>query len=608
MTAQVTQLRVGDENFLVTSMIDRCPRSMMLRELVRNAIEAAQTAPAGEGRVEISGIEIEGAMKLAIWNSGRGMDAAELFRMCDIASSIRKENRLDQNFGMGAKVASLPSNRHGMRYRSCREGRVCEVMIGSRDGVYGRLRRVLEGSDALHDVLDVTEEALAEGRSPEQDWTEVVLLGNHAAQHTLSDPYDGEPRMPPYWIAEELQKKFFRLPHDIPVILHESANISGELHRFRSVAERLAGHYTRHQRVMIEHGVALHYVHDGFLEGDPSRTRASLGAPYFVHGFAGLVHKDEIYDISWHQDWLHMGPVYGIPFCGRNVSVFVEFPPDHPILPDGYRQFVRHREGLQGQLFLREYASRIHANRPQWLIDLIQRHAPDSAASDEVSANLGRLLRELRVPRRLREIGAPAGPPEQAPEQEPSERAAPEQASAEQEPEAAPQDPPAADEPPEQDPAAARHERQEQPDETEFEAAPQIIMLRDAAEVQARAVVDRGARYYGETHQLFVNCLYPAVEAMRAALEREFGWTEDQETVRASAQRSAEQSMVERVGRMLVFALAKQGSWSDWEMSYSLSTPALTMAADDYHQSLPGARAALRASLRLRQLADAADR
>ena len=610
MTAQITQLRVGDENFLVTSMIDRCPRSMMLRELVRNAVEAAQTAPPGEGRVEISGIEIEGAMKLAIWNSGRGMDPEELFRMCDIASSIRKENRLDQNFGMGAKVASLPSNRHGMRYRSCHEGRVCEVMIGSRGGVYGRLRRVLEGSDSLHDVLDVTEEALAEGRSLEQDWTEVVLLGNHAAQHTLSDPYDGEPRMPSYWIAEELQKKFFRLPHDIPLILHETANISGELHRFRSVAERLGGHYTRHERVPIEDGVTLHYVHDGLLEGDPSRTRASLGAPYFVHGFAGLVYKDEIYDISWHQEWLHMGPVYGIPFCGRNVSVFVEFAPDHPILPDGYRQFVRHREGLQAQLFLREYASRIHANRPQWLIDLIQRHAPDSTLSDEISASLRRLLRELRVPRRLREISPPARPPEQVSEQvseqapeQVSEPAAPEQAG-EGAPEAAlPQDQPASAQPDRND-AADRYERDEQPDDTEFEAAPQIIMLRDETEAQARGVADRGARYYGETHQLFVNCLYPAVEAMRTTLEREFGWTEDQQTVHASAQRSAEQSLVERVGRMLVFALAKQGSWSDWEMSYSLSTPALTMAADDYHQSLPAARAALRASLRLRQLTD----
>ena len=30
----ITKLRVGDEDFLVASMIERCPKSMMLRELV----------------------------------------------------------------------------------------------------------------------------------------------------------------------------------------------------------------------------------------------------------------------------------------------------------------------------------------------------------------------------------------------------------------------------------------------------------------------------------------------------------------------------------------------------------------------------------------------
>ena len=32
--------------------------------------------------------------KLAIWNTGPGMDAAELYRMCDLASSIRKQKGL----------------------------------------------------------------------------------------------------------------------------------------------------------------------------------------------------------------------------------------------------------------------------------------------------------------------------------------------------------------------------------------------------------------------------------------------------------------------------------------------------------------------------------
>ena len=43
----ITRLRVGNEDFLVAAMIERCPKSMMIRELLQNALEAAQSAPDG---------------------------------------------------------------------------------------------------------------------------------------------------------------------------------------------------------------------------------------------------------------------------------------------------------------------------------------------------------------------------------------------------------------------------------------------------------------------------------------------------------------------------------------------------------------------------------
>ncbi|WP_428376077.1 ATP-binding protein [Lichenicoccus sp.] len=608
MNSQVTQLRVGDESFLVASMIDRCPKSMMLRELVRNAIEAAQTAPDGARRVELSGIVVDGAGKLAIWNTGRGMTADELFRMCDIASSIRKQNSLEQNFGMGAKVASLPSNRCGMRYRSCREGRVHEVLIGQRNGVYGRLKREVPGRDGLHDVLDVTVQAEADGRSLLHDWTEVVLLGNRVGQDTLSDPYDGAPGMVAYWVAEELAKKFFRLPDDVEVILHPGATVAAASFRFRSIAERLGAGYDRYESVTAGDGIVVHYIFDGFLPGSETQTCAGAGMPYFVHGAAGLVHRDEVYDLAWNQDWLHLGPVFGIPFCGRNISVFVEFPDDFAVLPDGYRQFLRHRDGLQQQVSLRAYAALVAGHRPAWLVALIQQHAPDSAVSPEITAALAQLLRDLRVPRRTRPVPRP-GPIAATPA---ADAQAPADAAAVPEPEPSPPGDDAAPGEPGSTAAAAepaapevqaREEVEEvETDEDDFEPAPQIVMLREPTEVAARGLAERGARYYPETHQLFVNCLYAAVPAMQSVIEREFGWALDQGTVRRHALHSAEQSLVERVGRMLVFALSKHATWAGWEMGHALSTQALTLAADDHHQSLPAARAALRAALRLRQL------
>jgi len=106
---EVTALEVADEDFLVASLIERCPKTMMIRELMMNAIEAARLAPESKRRIEISAEQVDGTAKLAIWNTGPGMDAAELLLVSNIASSIGKEKSLTGNFGMGAKVASLPS-------------------------------------------------------------------------------------------------------------------------------------------------------------------------------------------------------------------------------------------------------------------------------------------------------------------------------------------------------------------------------------------------------------------------------------------------------------------------------------------------------------------
>ncbi|WP_312733594.1 ATP-binding protein [Brevundimonas sp.] len=189
---QISPLKIDDTDFLVASTIERCPKTMMIRELVRNAIEAAEQDESGQGSVEFSAIKQSGAAKLVIWNTGPGMSADELYAMCDLASSIGKEKGLDANFGMGAKVASLPSNKLGLRYRSCRAGRVSQVVLGYRDGMYGRLKEHLENGD-VEEVLDVTEDATISGRDCSKDWTEVVLFGNRVDQDTARDPFDGNP-------------------------------------------------------------------------------------------------------------------------------------------------------------------------------------------------------------------------------------------------------------------------------------------------------------------------------------------------------------------------------------------------------------------------------
>jgi hypothetical protein len=260
-TNAVTALEVADEDFLVASLIERCPKTMMVRELMMNALEAATSAPDNRRLVEISAIEMDGAEKLAVWNTGPGMDAAELMKISNIASTLGKEMSLTGNFGMGAKVASLPSNQRGMRYRSCKNGHVHEVILCKRDGVYGRLRRFHPDTGEYLEVVDVTELAADAGRSLSEDWTEVVLLGNEPQQDTVKDPYNGDPQQDAQWLATYLYHRFYRLPDGVKVTLLKGTNKLDGNRQFEPIPARLR-YFEKYETVALPNGVKLHYLYD----------------------------------------------------------------------------------------------------------------------------------------------------------------------------------------------------------------------------------------------------------------------------------------------------------------------------------------------------------
>ena len=76
-----TPILIDDVDFLVSTTIERCPRTMMVRELAKNAMEAASLAPEGSRQVIFRTVTFNDTPKLAIWNTGPGMDAAEIGNM-----------------------------------------------------------------------------------------------------------------------------------------------------------------------------------------------------------------------------------------------------------------------------------------------------------------------------------------------------------------------------------------------------------------------------------------------------------------------------------------------------------------------------------------------
>ena len=70
---------------------------------------------------------IGGTRKLAIRNTGPGMTADELFRMCDLAASLGKEKGARPQLRHGRQGRVAPREPARLRYRSCKGGRVHEV-------------------------------------------------------------------------------------------------------------------------------------------------------------------------------------------------------------------------------------------------------------------------------------------------------------------------------------------------------------------------------------------------------------------------------------------------------------------------------------------------
>ena len=534
MSDDVTRLSIDDEGFLVTSLIERCPRVMMLRELVQNGVEAAVMGPRDARRiVRLYGAEIGGCRKLAIWNTGPGMNAEELFRMGDISASIRKSKGLDQNFGMGAKVAGLASNPQGMRYRSCNNGRVREVLLGRREGVYGRIRRTGSNGEPA-EIHDVTEVAVREGATTAFDWTEVVLLGQRPEQDTVSNPFDGNPPVGPNWILEGLYQRLWTLPDQVEIRIAEGLHEGVGEQTFRPLSVRPAESGALRETVEIGEGVRAHYFYDPPHPERPWENLSTQAELQAELGLLSLAHRGEMYRPRAGSPWASIAPVFGIAYSPRNYSIVVELPNDYQSVPETYRVFLQRSTADQGEIQIDAFAEQVRNFAPEWLTRLQSPPKADEAASDELQEE----IRRFAVAQNL-----------------------------------------------------ARAE-DDDPNRPLFK----IAILRDAQDIRDRWLSGRAGRFFSEVGQLLINARYSSLLALQEELLGDFGKLGENGRDAGSIRLIAERYFIRRLARTLVLCLAKANNPEEWatrHIATATSEEALTIAADDLTDILPAIRAEL---------------
>jgi acetolactate synthase small subunit len=260
-------------------------------------------------------------------------------------------------------------------------------------------------------------------------------------------------------------------------------------------------------------------------------------------------------------------------------------------VPDAYRQFLRFSAGEQRHVDAVEFAELVREHRPEWLIELIRSFAPDSTSSDEIRNELQKLLNQLRV-RRLTPrvsiegniaVASGAGPA--------SDRDRNSTTTGDGEP--------FSHKPTDLSVVPLGAKRAEI--FNNLERAPEISLLYEDAEIEEKGIKGRAARYVMEASQLFVNMNYPAIAEMKAQLEAEYADAGDIEVMRQLAQQHSEKTMILRVGRTVVYALAKQlnREWDQKALETASSPESLSMAADDFADAMQNVRRAIGKALRM---------
>jgi len=195
MKVQIT----GASNF-INRMFEACGSYQWAREFLKNSLEA------GAGKIEFGiewqAVEKKGVYRRTIIDDGSGMDRDELLRFFStLGEGARKIGGVHDNFGVGAKIASLPWNPEGVVVVSYKGGRgaMIWIVLDPDSGDYelvefasdvqgGRPKCVIEPQL----VEDIDWSALRPSWLIEHG-TIIVLLGSEEYPDTvLGNPHAGE--------------------------------------------------------------------------------------------------------------------------------------------------------------------------------------------------------------------------------------------------------------------------------------------------------------------------------------------------------------------------------------------------------------------------------
>jgi hypothetical protein len=609
--SSIDALTIDNVDLMVLRQLEHCPQRMMPRELTMNAIEAASQDYTGNGLVVFGAIKDDvifgDTRKLFIWNNGPGMNANELVDVTNLSSTRNKSASLHVNFGIGAKVASLLSNKLGFSMISCRSGRVHQVIIVYNAEENKFCRYKFDFGDGIEDsVRDITDEMPKYSKifselndipkswnlfDTSRDWTAITLFGNYVSQDTVISPF-GDSEKQTGWLPSSLYRRFWSIPENVSIYLSSSVFTRDASRYFAPISQRFNA-FTKHEVVILEEGIKIHYLHDAKVIGKKGSgyLQSYNGALCQVSAFGCIVYKGEMYyDYSEERDWVHNAKYFGIPFGYKNLSVAVELPDGYEVsgskvLPNSYRTAIMYGHNKE-DVKARHFSRLVIENRPKWFLDVIEENSPAHVGNSEIRKQLQDLLDELLLKEnsltRNKDGDTPSVPGNRGrggggkklrdipnPNPQPSNK-----------------------------------------NGLNFNAtgstraltmlnkitAPDFRFLTDEEMIEEQGITNKAASFDDTNNLIYINGRYKAFDAICDDLMDRHASHPDQNAVMDIAMSKAKDIMTVLIGRVVVYAKAKinkSQNWSEAEIEKALSPESLTMAADSwatnmmpYHQEM----------------------
>lgn len=375
-----------------------------LRELTKNSMEAMDLTrhPDFTGPRQIIWTYDEmylmskGVYKACVVDTGVGMLPHELEQYINnLSSSGGLHHGLHGNYGMGAKIAALTVNHHGVIYQSWKHGKgyMIHMWKDPKTGQFGL--REFDIPNTKNPYIYKLPDSV-KPKEIDQHGTKVILLGMREDENTFS-PIGREQT----WIPRYLNSKFYLLPGDIEI---KFASLN---HKDNRTINGMRSYLLRR----AEKGGALYFddvtIRWWILPKDGSDSRSHQD-----RGHVAAIYQDELYDIKAGRSAHSALAWFGIAFGAHRVVIYAE--PKGVVTANTSRSNLildydpmLGEEGKGEPLPWEDWGKRFYQNMPQELQDL---QAEERGESGDNSANIRDLLSKVKeffdIPRKAFRPGA----------------------------------------------------------------------------------------------------------------------------------------------------------------------------------------------------------